>query len=199
MGYDSTPAHRVSRGTALSPRGLNDAVLRKVGHTTGDIRLAPSAATIVGSSAYNLGKADAHSVGVYVVEYQNAATASGKPLGAKVRVEFEIYESSAGVFAAKISRVGDSDGGLAAAADGHQVNDDADAEWSATAVADNTKAFLVMDSTAVTAYSGVATGVAPTKAPAVAVGDVLLFDGSADLVTDATTYTPNVYSITRIR
>jgi hypothetical protein len=184
--YDSSPAERLQAGSTRRPRGLNDAVLRgKIGHTTGNIRLTPTAATIVGSAAYNFGKIDDRAIGTYRLEYQGAASATAEALGAIVRVEFTIYENTAGVYLCKINRVGDADGGLAAAADGHQVNDDADAEWSATAVADNTKALLVVDAAAVTAYDGVATAEVD-----IAVGDLLLFDGS-----DTGT---RVYSLTRI-
>lgn len=185
--FQSSPADRVQKGSSvLFPRGLNDSVLRgRDSHCTGDIRLTPTAATIVGSAAYNFGKVDDRAIGTYRLEYQPAASALAEPLGAIVRVEFTIAEQTAGVYLAKINRVGDLDGGLAAAADGHQVNDDADAEWSATVVADNTKALLVVDAAAVTAYSGVA-----TADVGIAVGDLLLFDGS-----DTGT---RVYSLTRL-
>lgn len=184
--FDTSPADRLVGGSALRPRGLNDEVLRNIiGHTTGDIRLTPTAATIVGSAAYNFGKVDDRAIGTYRLEYQGAASATAEPLGAIVRVEFTIYEQTAGVYLCKINRVGDLDGGLAAAADGHQVNDDADAEWSASAIADNTKALLVMDATAVTAYAGVA-----TAEIVAAVGDLVLFDGSATGT--------RVYSLTKL-
>lgn len=188
--YQSSPADRIVSGTTLAPRGMNDEVLRgRIGHTTGEIRLTPTAATIVGSAAYNLGKMDDRAIGTYRVEYQAAASATAEALGAIKRIEFTIYENTAGVYLAKINTtqslvlaaVADSD----YAAHAHSINDEAVGEWSATAVADNTKALLVVDAAAVTAYSGVA-----TADVGIAVGDLLLFDGKA-----ATT---RVYSVTRL-
>lgn len=182
--YHTSPADKLPAGSVRNPRGLNDAVLRgRIGHVTGNIRLAPTAATIVGSDAYNFGKVDDRAIGTYRLEYQAAASATAEPLGAINRVEFTVYEQTAGVYLAKINQVGDADGGVTAG-DG-LVSDDADDEWSSSAIADNTKALLVMDATAVTAYAGVA-----TLEKVAAVGDLVLFDGAASAF--------NVYSLTRL-
>lgn len=188
--FQSSPADRIVAGSARNPRGLNDEVLRgRIGHATGDIRLTPTAATIVGSAAYNFGKLDDRAIGTYRLEFQGAASATAEALGAIKRVEFTIYENTAGVYLAKINTTQAMV--LAAAADSdyashaHTINDEVVAEWSATAIADNTKALVVMDAAAVTAYSGV-----PTVEVAAAVGDLVLFDGS-DVGT-------RVYSLTRL-
>jgi hypothetical protein len=182
--FSTSPSSRVQPGSVRRPGGLNDAVLRgPIGHTTGDIRLTPTAATIVGSAAYNLGKVDDRAIGTYRVEFQGAASATAEALGAINRVEFTIYEQSAGVYLAKINIAGDADGGITAGA--HLISDDADDEWSPTVVADNTKALVVVDAAVVTAYSGVA-----TAEVAINVGDLLLFDGSGTGT--------RVYSVTRL-
>lgn len=187
--YDSSPAERVPPGSALRPNGSNDAVLRgTIGHTTGNIRLTPSAATIVGSAAYNFGKVNDRAIGTYRLEWQGAASPTAEPLGAIKRIEFTIYENTAGVYLAKINSTGatvnsstDPEG---FASHSHAIDDSAEVV-SASAIVDNTLSLLVMDSTAVTAYAGVA-----TAAVQAAVGDLMLVDA-----TDAST---RVYSLTRL-
>lgn len=184
--FNSSPADRIQPGSTRNPRGLNDAVLRgALGHVTGDIRLTPSAATVVGGVGYNFGKVNDRAIGTYRLEWQGAASATAEPLGAMNRVEFTVYESTAGVYLAKVNRVGDLDGGLSATADAHQVNDAADALISATAAVDATLTFGVVDATMVTAVNTTA-----SNTFMLAVGDLVLFDGSATGT--------RVFSVTRI-
>lgn len=183
--YQTSPADRLVAGTALHPRGLNDEVLRgRIGHTTGNIRLTPTAATVVGSASYNFGKVDDRAIGTYRLEWQGAASADAEPLGNINRVEFTIYENTAGVYLVKINRVSDLDGGLAAAADGHEVNDAADGLVAAGAIADNTISLSVLTSGLVT------TALTANKPDSPTVGDLYLNDASA-----AST---RVFSLTRL-
>lgn len=187
--FDSSPADRVVQGTVLNPRGLNDPVLRGViGHTTGDIRLTPTANTIVGSAAYNFGRLDDRAIGTYRLEWQSAASPSAEPLGAISRMEFTIYENAPGVYLAKINRTAavENPGTESTAFASHSHNiDDSGETVSATAIADDTLSLLVMDSAAITAYAGVA-----TAEVAAAVGDLMLVDASATGT--------RVYSLTRL-
>lgn len=185
--YQTSPAERLESGSVLRPRGANDAVLRgPIGHTTGNIRLTPTAATVAGSASYNFGKMDDRAIGSYRLEWQGAASATAEALGAINYVEFCIYENTAGVYLAKILQVGDADGGLTAS--GHMRTDATLAlipATSATAVANATIALLVIDSTAKTALDAVTLQPVTT-----AVGDLVLNDASA-----AST---RVFSLTRI-
>lgn len=181
--FDSSPADRVAVGTTLRPGGLPDDVLRgRMGHTTGNIRLTPSAATVAGSASYNFGKVSDRAIGTYRLEWQGAASATAEELGAINRAEFTLAESTAGVYITKVNRIGDLDGGIAADAQGHQVNDAADELVMSNTAADNTNAtptnakiyFGVVNSTDKTALDAV------TLQPvATVVGDLVLNDASA--------------------
>lgn len=187
--FNSSPADRVTSGTALRPRGEVDAVLRSpMGHTTGDIRLTPTAATIVGSAAYNFGKVSDRAIGTYRLEWQGAASSTAEALGAIKRIEFTIYEQTAGVYLCKINQtalaVDGSTNPSAFSSHAHAIDDSAE-NVSASAIVDDTLSLLVIDAAAVTAYSGVA-----TAEKVIAVGDLVLVDA-----TDAST---RVFSLTRL-
>lgn len=186
--YQTSPADRIQSGSSVrNPRGLNDAVLRgRIGHTTGNIRLTPTAATVVGSASYNFGKVDDRAIGTYRLEWQAAASALAEALGAINYAEFVLYESTAGVYLCKVLQVGDADGGLTAT--GHQRTDATLAQIPAaagTAVAAAGISLAVADATLVTAV-----GTTATAAIAVAVGDFVL--------TDASAASTRVFSLTRI-
>lgn len=188
--YHSSPAERLAPGSVRNPRGANDAVLRSgIGHTTGNIRLTPSAATIAGSAAYNFGKVDDRAIGTYRLEWQGAASPTAEPLGAINRVEFTLYENTAGVYLVKINTTqqiekddtDDSDYAL----HGHQVADSAAALVVAQDITDAEINLSVMTSGLISDYSA-----ADGQEVDVAVGDLLLMDAS-----DTGT---RVFSLTRL-
>lgn len=192
--FDSSPADRVPAGTTLRPVGLSDAVLRAgIGHTTGNIRLTPSAATVAGSASYNFGKTTDRAIGVYRLEWQGAASASAEELGAINRVEFTIFETTAGVYLTKINRVGDLDGGLSAATDGHQINDAADD----LVVSNSTGDATVVTPTNAKIYFGVVNSTDKTALDAVTLQPVATVVG--DLVlNDASAASTRVFSLTKL-
>lgn len=187
--FNSSPADRLPRGSVLRPQGDVDKVLRgPMGHTTGDIRLTPSAATVVGSASYNFGKVTDRAIGIYRLEWQGAASATAEALGAVNRVEFMVYENTAGVYLCKIMKVADSDGGVSATADAHEVLDAADATVFAAAIADATISLCVLTSGLVTTAQTQTTGGTITVSgisasqnggDGPAVGDLYLNDASA--------------------
>lgn len=100
-------------GTSERPAARErDPVLRDVGHKTEDIRLIPAGTDVSAGNGvfYDVGKVDQLSVGRYRVTRQTAASATAEPLSDYAFCDFDIIESTAGVFTAVVTSITTTDG-----------------------------------------------------------------------------------------
>lgn len=146
--------------------------MRVIGSTLSFIRTKPTAATVAGGDGLVFGAMNDAAVGVYELSWQEAASATALPLSTKAYAIFEVFETTAGVWLAKLRTSEDIEGGTAI--------DDAD---DVTTQTDTTSSNIVVDGDSGTNARldfGVATSTGVTNTSGLAgltVGDLYLWNG----------------------